>query len=152
MRTGKRRPDPLPKLIARHRAALDDVRARRPVVLAGKSMGSRVGCHLATEVEVRALVCFGYPLIGQSGKRRDAVLLELRTPILFVQGTRDELCPLPDLAEVRARMTARSALHVVETGDHSLEITRAHERSTGRTQEDEDGAALDAIRAFLATV
>jgi predicted alpha/beta-hydrolase family hydrolase len=155
LRSGKRRPDPLPKLIARHREALDAARARhpgRPVVLAGKSMGSRVGCHLATEVDVRALVCFGYPLIGQTGKRRDEVLLALRTPVLFVQGTRDELCPLADLAEVRTRMTARSALHVVESGDHSLEVTKAHEKATGRTQDDEDRSALDAIRAFLATV
>jgi predicted alpha/beta-hydrolase family hydrolase len=158
VRNGKRRPDPLPKLIARHRAALDDALLKhgaRPVVLAGKSMGSRVGCHLANvlqadDVDVRALVCFGYPLVGQNGKRRDEVLRELRTPILFVQGTRDELCPLGDLEEVRRAMAARSALHVVETGDHSLQVTRTHTKTTGRTQEDEDRAALDAIRAFLA--
>ena len=33
-----------------------------PVVLIGKSMGSRIGCHLALEEDVAALVCLGYPL------------------------------------------------------------------------------------------
>lgn len=156
VRNGRRRPDPLPKLIARHRQALEEALERhgpRPVVLAGKSMGSRVGCHLANEVrdelDLRALVCFGYPLVGQSGARRDEVLRALTTPILFVQGTRDALCPLGELAEVREAMTARSALHVVETGDHSLQVTKTHTRTTGRTQDDEDRAALDAVRTFL---
>ncbi len=77
------------------------------MVLAGKSMGSRMGCHVSLEEPVVCLVCFGYPLrAAGSGKLRDAVLLELSTPILFVQGTRDELCPLDDLEKVRARMNA----------------------------------------------
>lgn len=147
---GRKRPDPLPTLLEAHRAALRAMDGEGPVVLAGKSMGSRVGCHLALEEEVRAVVCFGYPLVGQNGKRRDEVLLALRRPVLFVQGTRDPLCPLPELAGVRARMAAPTALHVVETGDHSLIVTAGHTRATGRTQADEDEAALAAVDAFVA--
>src|SRR5262245_43622799 len=104
-RAGHSLPDRLPKLIADHGEALDTSLVRhgpRPIVLAGKSMGGRVGCHLANERDVSRLVCFGYPLLAQGNpaKRRDEVLLALRTPILFVQGTRDSLCPLPLLAEV----------------------------------------------------
>src|SRR5256885_6964080 len=44
-----------------------------------------------------------------------------RSPILFVQGSRDALCPLPDLERVRAAMTAPSALHVVQGGNHRSE-------------------------------
>jgi predicted alpha/beta-hydrolase family hydrolase len=159
MRAGKKAPDRLPKLLAAHREALAAARAahpRRPVVLAGKSMGSRVSCHLVVEELAEdpqaavALVCLGYPLVGVNGKVRDEVLLALRTPVLFVQGTRDALCPLEHLARVRRRMTARSALHVVETGDHSLEVTRAHTRATGVDQAASDLAALEAVRAFLA--
>lgn len=154
MRAGKKAPDRLPKLIAAHREVIAQVRAehpRRHVVLAGKSMGSRVGCHVAAEDPTAcvALVCFGYPLVGVNGKVRDEVLLALRTPVLFVQGTRDDLCPLDHLARVRARMTARSALHVVETGDHSLMVTRAHARATGEDQAAADAAALDAVRGWL---
>ena len=56
---------------------------------------------------------------------RDEVLIALRTPILFVQGSRDSLCPLPTLAAVRARMTAPSTLLVVDGGNHSLEVSAA---------------------------
>ena len=59
------------------------------------------------------------------------------------------MCPLPLLADVRARMTAPNHLHVVETGNHSLNITKGHTKATGTTQADADDLALDAIRAFL---
>ena len=155
MQAGRKAPDRLPKLIEAHRAALAEVRAvagGAPVVLVGKSMGARVGCHLSLEEEVAALVCLGYPLkaMGKSGKVRDEVLVALRTPVMFVQGTRDGMGPLDLFAEVRGRMTAPSALHVVEKGNHSLTITKGLTKATGVTQEDSDAAALDAIRAFLA--
>lgn len=148
-KAGRRRPDPLPRLIAAHAAALDDLGP--PALLAGKSMGSRVGCHLAVErpADVLGLVCLGYPLVGQSGKRRDEVLLALRAPVLFVQGTRDRLCPLDLLAEVRTKMSAPSALHVVETGDHDLRITKRHEREARTTQAASDAAVLAAIERFV---
>ena len=156
MRAGKKRPDRMPVLLEAHRAALDEARAAGdgPIVLAGKSMGSRVGCHLANEPDVKdvsALVCFGYPLVSPGKKRtvRDQVLVELEAPILFVQGTRDRQCPLDQLESVRARMSAPSEVHVVETGDHSLRITKTHTKHTGRTQDDVDGAILEAIGAFL---
>src|SRR3984957_11557143 len=95
---GRGRPDPLPKLIEAHRAALAALRAKHggPIVLAGKSMGGRVGCHVALVDPVEAVICFGYPLCGAGdrSKLRDQVLMELKTPILFAQGTRDPLCPL----------------------------------------------------------
>lgn len=150
---GRGRPDRQPVLVAAHRAALERARGAvaRPVVLCGKSMGSRIGCHLALEVEVAALVCLGYPLRGARGDLRDEVLLRLRTPILFVQGTRDRLAPLDELEAVRARMAAPSELHVVEGGDHSLEVGVRELGRRGETQADVDGRALDAIRAFLAS-
>ena len=111
---GRRRPDPLPKLIEAHRAALAALRAKHdgPIVLAGKSMGGRVGCHVALVDPVQAVICFGYPLCGAGDRSRlrDQVLLELKTPILFVQGTRDSLCPLELLEGVRKRMRAPSTL------------------------------------------
>jgi len=153
-RAGRRAPDRLPVLVAAHGEALEAARAgrERPAVLVGKSMGARVGCHLALSVAVRAVVCLGYPLRGNGGALRDAVLLDLATPILFVQGTRDPLCPLELLAGVRARMTAPSALHVVEGGDHSLEVGARALRERGETQDASDDRALEAIRGFLAGV
>jgi predicted alpha/beta-hydrolase family hydrolase len=155
MKAGRKAPDKLPALVAAHGAALDEARARlgtdRPVVLAGKSMGSRIGCHLAVQRVAAgsgpaALVCFGYPLrAAGSGLLRDEVLRALTTPILFLQGARDPLCPLPDLEKVRAEMTAPSTLHVVPGGNHSLEVGRPKPGVPRPT----DDAVLEAIRAFL---
>jgi predicted alpha/beta-hydrolase family hydrolase len=98
---------------------------------------------------VDALVCLGYPLRGARGDLRSEVLLALRTPILFVQGSRDPLGPLDALEEVRRRMRAPSALHVVEGGNHSLEVGVRALRAAGETQADVDARTLAAIAAFL---
>ncbi len=151
---GRKAPDPLPKLIAAHRAALAALRAEHdgPIVLAGKSMGGRVGCHVALVDPIEAVVCLGYPLCGAGDrtKLRDQVLIDLRAPVAFVQGTRDPLCPLDLLADVRGRMTARSALAVVEGGDHSLVVAKGALRARGATQGDVDREWLNAVAGFLA--
>lgn len=151
---GGRSPDRLPILLGAHRAAYDRVRADHPgpIVLIGKSMGGRVGCHLATQLaknELTALVCLGYPLVAPNGSVRDAVLLELATPVLFVQGTRDALCPLEHLDEVRSRMTAPNALHAVTGGDHSLRVTARALATQERTQADVDADIVRAVGKFI---
>ena len=153
MRENRRRPDRLPQLVAAHRRALADAREPDdgPVILIGKSMGGRIGCHVALEEEVSALVCLGYPLcaMGDREKMRDQVLLALRTPILFVQGTRDTLCPLDLLERVREKMTARNVLHIVEGGDHSLVVSKRQLSDTAETQEIVDQWILAAIAEFV---
>jgi predicted alpha/beta-hydrolase family hydrolase len=150
MREGRKRPDRLPQLIAVHRAALTVAREkfRGTIFLIGKSMGGRVGCHVALEEKVNGVICLGYPLcaMGDRTKLRDEVLLALRTPILFVQGTRDVLCPLDLLESVRPKMTAPNSLHVVEGGDHSLLVRKKDLGS--ETQENVDQRIADAIRDF----
>ena len=154
MAEGRKRPDPLPTLIAGHRAALERARQTHSgsTVLIGKSMGGRVGCHLALEADVAGVVCLGYPLCGggDATKLRDRVLRALTTPILFVQGTRDSLCPLDRLAQVRREMTAVNELHVVEGGDHSLLVSKTQLKASGMTQDDVNGRILQVIGCFVA--
>jgi len=157
MQGGSRKaPDKLEVLIAAHRRELQaqraEARAGDRFVLAGKSMGSRVGCHVALEDAVAGLVCFGYPLRGQNGKLRDQVLLALRTPVLFVQGSRDPLCPLDELEAVRTRMTARSELFVVQDGNHSLEATKTSLKARASSQADVERDVMEAVRSFCASV
>jgi predicted alpha/beta-hydrolase family hydrolase len=154
MTEGRKRPDPLPKLIASHRKALEQSRQSHsgPAVLIGKSMGSRVGCHVALEEEVAAVICLGYPLCGGGDpqKLRDGVLRELSTPVLFVQGTRDPLCPLELLEKVRREMRAENELRIVEGGDHSLTVAKRWLKASGETQDDVDRRILRDIREFVA--
>jgi predicted alpha/beta-hydrolase family hydrolase len=151
---GRRYPDKLPVLVRAHRDALAAARAlyQGPVILAGKSMGGRIGCHVSLEEHVDGLVCFGYPLRGarRQGPLRDQVLVAVRAPVLFVQGTRDDLCPLDLFAETRARMGADTALHVVDGGDHSLAVRKTDLRRRGESQDDVDRQILQAVAGFLA--
>ena len=154
MRDGRKRPDSLPQLIAAHRKALSQARERYEpaiTILAGKSMGGRVGCHLSLEENVEGVVCLGYPLcaMGDRTKLRDQVLRALTTPILFVQGTRDSLCPLDLLERVRSEMKAPNFLHLVEGGDHSLRVPKRQLQATGETQDDVDQRILQAIAGFV---
>jgi uncharacterized protein len=154
MRDGRKRPDPLPKLIAAHREALNDARKQHPAestILIGKSMGGRVGCHLSLEEKVDGLICLGYPLcaMGDRTKLRDEVLRALNTPILFVQGSRDPLCPLDLLERVRTEMKTQNVLHIVDGGDHSLGVPKRQLQASGQTQEDIDQQILKAIVGFV---
>ena len=154
MRAGRKRPDPLPQLIAAHQGALQAGREKHQpdsTFLIGKSMGGRIGCHVALEEKVDALVCLGYPLcaMGDCTKLRDEVLRALTTPILFVQGTRDSLCPLDLLERVRPEMKAPNLLHVVEGGDHSLRVPKRQLQATGDTQEDVDQRIFKSVADFL---
>src|SRR5208282_4212620 len=148
-------PDPLSKLVATHRQALRQARQGHhgPTVLIGKSLGARVGCHLALEEKVTALICLGYPLCGggDPAKLRAEVLRALTTPTLFVQGTRDRLCPLSTLESVRREMTAANELHVVEGGDHSLLVAKNQLKASGETQDEVDQRILEAIHHFVAS-
>jgi predicted alpha/beta-hydrolase family hydrolase len=155
MREGRKRPDLLPQLIAGHRQALAVARrstSQRSTILIGKSMGGRIGCHVALEEQLDGVICLGYPLcaMGDRTKLRDDVLRRLRTPILFIQGTRDALCPLDLLERVRGEMTAPNFLHVVEGGDHSLIVTKRQLEAAGQTQADVDERILQRISQFIA--
>ena len=154
MREGRKRPDPLPRLIAAHRQVLVETREKHPnavTILIGKSMGGRVGCHAALEEKVDGLVCLGYPLcaMGDRTKLRDEVLRALTTPILFVQGTRDSLCPSDLLEHVRAEMRAPNFLHVVQGSDHSLRVPKRQLQGTNANQEGIDQQILKAIAEFV---
>src|SRR5687767_4987302 len=93
----RRRPDRLEVLLQAHALALEKMRkrSRGPMVLAGKSMGSRIGCLVSMDHPVDAIICLGYPLRSPKGVLRDAPLLQLQAPALLVSGTRDPFCPVP---------------------------------------------------------
>ncbi|MEY2497760.1 MAG: uncharacterized protein QOD12_1316 [Verrucomicrobiota bacterium] len=156
MQQMQRRPDTLPQLIATHRAALAGARQIHagPVILIGKSMGSRIGCHVALEENVAGVVCLGYPLCGAGDrtKLRDKVLRSLATSVLFVQGTRDSLCQLDLLENVRVEMKAPNFLLVVEGGDHSLMVTKRQLTAAGETQDQVEQRIVEAIAEFVAKV
>jgi predicted alpha/beta-hydrolase family hydrolase len=135
---GRRPPDRMPKLLEAHAAALAWLREQapeRPVILGGKSMGGRVSSLLLAGEGpvpreelgvVRGAFFWGYPL--HPPKKPDQWRTEhwprLHHPCLFLQGTRDELCPIDSLERALGELAAPHELHVVEGGDHSLEVQK----------------------------
>src|SRR6478672_2490517 len=111
MREGRKRPDPLPRLITAHREALLKAREKHRgarTFLIGKSMGGRVGCHVSLEEKVDGLICLGYPLcaMGDRSKLRDEVFLLLTKPILLLKGPGASLVPWDLLEAVEGEMKA----------------------------------------------
>jgi hypothetical protein len=147
-RAGKKLPDPMPRLEATYQRAIEEVVARAPaapVFVGGKSMGGRVASHLAAQgLACAGLVLLGYPLhpAGKKEKLRDAHLPKVTVPMLFVQGTRDDLCDLDLLRPVLATCGDRPTLHVVADGNHSLEVRKL----SGRT----NAQALDEVEETVA--
>lgn len=145
MEAGRRAPNRLPALVECHRAAAAALASQVDrVVLAGKSMGGRVGSHLAAlDGGFAGVVCFGYPLVavGKNEPRDTSHLHEVGAPLLFVQGTRDRMAPL-DLVRSLVGSLPAATLHVIEGGDHSFRVPKR----TGR----DIGEVLDEVVAVTA--
>ncbi|KAL6501752.1 hypothetical protein OROGR_026885 [Orobanche gracilis] len=150
----RRAPPKAEKLVDFHCAVVRKTMAKypgHPLVLAGKSMGSRVSCMVAGEKDIyaSAVICLGYPLKGMNGALRDETLLQLTVPVMFVQGSKDGLCPVEQLEAVRKKMKANTALHVIEGGDHSFKIGKMHLQCSGSNQEAAEDEAVQAITKFV---
>jgi len=127
-----RRPDPPAVAAATVRAAV--VEAARlapglPLVAGGKSFGGRMTSTAQAEEPlpgVRGLVFLGFPLHppGRPGDSRAEHLAQVRIPMLFLQGDRDEFADLKLLKPVLKRLGARATLHLVEGGDHSFKVLK----------------------------
>jgi len=105
-----------------------------PLLAGGKSMGGRMTSQAAAEGPlegVRGLVFFGFPLHPpkQPGTKRADHLAKVTVPMLFLQGTRDELADLELLRPVCAKLGTRATLHIVETADHSFHVLKSSGRS-----------------------
>ena len=113
--------------------------------IVGLSMGGRIASHVADGSGVRGLVCLGYPFHppGRPERLRTAHLLDLATPALIVQGTRDPFGTPEEIDGYRLPSSIR--LHFLEDGDHSF---KPRKRS-GRTPEQNMKEAVEAVGRFV---
>jgi predicted alpha/beta-hydrolase family hydrolase len=123
-------------------AALDPSR----LVIGGKSMGGRIASMVADRAGVRGLVCLGYPFHPprQPSKLRTAHLVDLRTPALVVQGTRDEFGSREEVSGYALSPAIR--LLWLEGGDHSYKPAKG----SGATARQHVETAIDAVARFVA--
>lgn len=126
---GRKSPDRQAVLLDCHRAARDLLadRAGSAVVLAGRSMGGRMGTYLAAAQEpCLALVLYAYPLHppGRPDKLRIEHLPDIKVPMLFFQGTRDALSKM-ELFDQYIRPLPRAEVEILEGASHSLDRNQA---------------------------
>jgi predicted alpha/beta-hydrolase family hydrolase len=117
----------MPRLLECHRSAYSRLAERVDrVVVAGKSMGGRVGGHLAAEGSgADRLVFYGYPLvpIGASEPRDTSHLDGLGIPMLFLQGERDRMAPLEMIRVLVGDLDA-ARLETIPEADHSFRVPK----------------------------
>jgi uncharacterized protein len=100
-----------------------------PLLAGGKSMGGRMTSQAVAQRPldgVQGLVFFGFPLHPPkrpSTKRADH-LAKVTVPMLFLQGTRDDLADLDLLRPVCAKLGPLATLSVVEGADHSFRMLK----------------------------
>ena len=132
-REGGRRgaPDRQPLLLDSWRQMIEEHGGGAKVAIGGKSMGGRMASLIADEMNVRALVCFGYPFHppGKPQQLRTAHLESLRTPTLIVQGTRDPFGTPEEVAGYPLSSSIR--IEWLEDGDHSFKPRKASGHSEG---------------------
>ena len=152
---GSRRPDPRPVLQRSVRAAVARAKAMRPdlpLLAGGRSMGGRMasGADAIEALDVAGFVFHAFPLHppGKPGTERADHLSKVQRPMLFLNGTRDRLADPELLAGVRDRLGPRAALHVVEGGDHSLQVLKR----SGRKQEDVDREVAETVGVWCREV
>jgi predicted alpha/beta-hydrolase family hydrolase len=153
MEKGLKRPDTPSTARAAVRAAVAEA-ARRcpgvPLIAGGKSFGGRMTSQAqaaAPLAGVRGLAFLGFPLhpAGKPSEERAKHLYDIRIPMLFLQGTRDNLAELPLLERVIQALGARASLTLFEHADHSFHVPVR----SGRNDRDVMRELLDVLAAWI---
>lgn len=151
MEQGLRRPD-TPKLAhaAVRAAVLEAARRQLPLFAGGKSFGGRMTSQAQATTPlpgVRGLVFLGFPLHppGKPSVERAKHLFEVQIPMLFLQGTRDDLADRDLIRGLGEQLGARATLKLFEDADHSFHLPAR----TGRKDSEVRAELLDALAGWM---
>ena len=153
MEQGSKRPDAPAVAHAAVRAAVAEATRAMPgvaLVAGGKSFGGRMTsqAQAATPLPgVRGLAFLGFPLhpAGKPSDERAAHLADVHVPMLFLQGTRDDLASLALLRPVVERLGANTKLMLFDDADHSFHVPAR----SGRKDADVLAELADAIARWI---
>jgi predicted alpha/beta-hydrolase family hydrolase len=156
MEKGSRRPDSPAVAQATVRAVVAEAGRRYPgllLIAGGKSFGGRMTSQAQASAPlqgVHGLAFFGFPLhpAGKPSSDRAKHLSGIRVPMLFVQGTRDNLAELRLLEPVVDRLGPLATLHRVGEADHSFHVLVRSGRNDREVMEE----ILDAFATWVGEV
>ncbi len=148
-----KRPDKPAVAHAAIRAAVAEAARLLPdcrLIAGGKSFGGRMTSQAQAADPlpgVIGLAFVGFPLhpAGKPATDRADHLQQVGLPMLFLQGTRDDLAKLDLLRPVIERLAPRATLSIVDDADHSFHV-RA---SSGRNDSQAMAAMLDRFVAWI---
>jgi predicted alpha/beta-hydrolase family hydrolase len=153
MESGSKRPDP-PKIAhAAVRAAVGEagrLLPQLPLVAGGKSFGGRMTSQAqaaAPLANVRGLAFLGFPMhpAKQPSNERARHLSDVQLPMLFLQGTRDELADLHLVQELAGTLGPHAMLELIADADHSFHVRK----SSGSTDAQVIGRLADLLAAWI---
>jgi predicted alpha/beta-hydrolase family hydrolase len=153
MEKGSKRPDAPAVAHAAVRAAVGEAArccSGLPLIAGGRSFGGRMTSQaqaIAPLSGVRGLAFLGFPLhpVGKPSAARAAHLSDIHIPMLFLQGTRDQLAELTLLEPVVKDLGGLASLHVVQEADHSFHVLAR----SGRNDREVMNEVLDTLAAWI---
>jgi hypothetical protein len=155
MTAGKSRTDHATVAEASVRRVWNAARARfdLPMFAGGKSFGGRMTsrAHAAEPLaELRGIAFLGFPLHppDKPGSERADHLAEAKGPLLFVQGTRDDLAELKRLRPVVKKLGRRATLQLIDGADHGFDVLVR----SGRTADEVKEEIARTVAAWMASV
>jgi uncharacterized protein len=156
MEKGSKRPDSPAVAHAAVRAAVAEAArccAGLRLIAGGKSFGGRMTSQaqaLKPLPGVDGLAFFGFPLhpAGKPSSDRAEHLADIRVPMLFMQGTRDNLAELSLLEPVVANLGPSASLHLVKDADHSFHVPAR----SGRNDREVMDEILDVFAGWIGAI
>lgn len=144
MERGSRRPDAPPLCHATVRAAVAQAAMLAPALplfAGGRSFGGRMTSQaqaLQPLAGVRGLAFLAFPLhpAQQPSIERARHLFATDLPLLFLQGTRDELAQLALLEPLVAQLAPRATLKLLAEADHSFHVPARSGRNDSQVSEE----------------
>jgi predicted alpha/beta-hydrolase family hydrolase len=156
MERGSKRPDSPKVAQAAVRAAVAEASRLAPglpLIAGGKSFGGRMTSQAQAAAPlpgVRGLAFLGFPLHapGKPSDERARHLLDVKAPMLFLQGTRDDLADPSLLLPIVEGLAPYATLKLFPEADHSFHVPAR----TGRKDTDVMREVLDALTSWIDTI
>ena len=153
MERGSKRPDTPTFAHAAVRAAVAEMSRLAPdlaLIAGGKSFGGRMTSQAQAASPlpgVQGIAFLGFPLhpAGRPSDERGKHLFDVQIPMLFMQGTRDELADLQLLQPLVKQLGARATLKLFPDADHSFHVPAR----TGHTDADVRVEMLDVLAGWI---
>ena len=158
MERGSKRPDS-PKVatgaVRAAVAAASRLVPELPLFAGGKSFGGRMTSQAQAALPlpgVRGLIFLGFPLHppGEPGDARAEHLPQVKIPMLFFQGSRDEFAELALLQQLGARLGSRATFWMFDEADHSFHVPARSGHTDAEVRAALAGALVEWIDRTLA--